>query len=72
MKLCNQISKARASGFKQKYFKGFPYISIHKTRSLKSISLSIQEKKRKIDFQDGHHRRHLGFPIRKILTIFDL
>ena len=27
--------------------------------SLKSIGLSVQEKKRKIDFQDG---RHLGFP----------
>ena len=25
-----------------------------------------------IDFQDGHHGRHLGFPMRKILAIFDL
>ena len=28
--------------------------------SLESIGLSVQEKKRKIDFQDGGH---LGFPI---------
>ena len=26
----------------------------------------------KIDFQDGRHSGHLGFPIRVILTIFDL
>ena len=31
--------------------------------------LSVQEKKRKIDFQDGGH---LGFPIGTILAIFDL
>ena len=37
-------------------------------RSLKSISLSVQENKRKTDFQDGHH----GFPIRTIFAIFDL
>ena len=30
------------------------------------------EKKRKIDFQDGHHSPHLGFPIGMILAIFDL
>ena len=29
----------------------------------------VQEKKRKIDFQDGDH---LGFPIGTILAIFDL
>ena len=40
--------------------------------SLESIGLSIQEKKRKIDFQDGGHGGHLGFPIGKILAIFDL
>ena len=28
--------------------------------------------KRKIDFQDGDHGGHLGFPIRTILAIFDL
>ena len=32
MKLCNQISKARAFWFQTKIFKGFPYISIYKTR----------------------------------------
>ena len=34
--------------------------------SFESISLSVQKKKRKIDFQDG---RHLGFPIGMILAI---
>ena len=37
--------------------------------SFESIGLSVQEKKRKIDFQDG---RHLGFPIGTILAIFNL
>ena len=32
----------------------------------------IQEKRRKIDFQDGCHGGHLGFLIRMILAIFDL
>ena len=40
--------------------------------SLESIGLSIQEKKQKIDFQDGCHGSHLGFPIGTILAIFDL
>ena len=40
--------------------------------SLESIGLSVQEKKRKIDFQDGGHGGHLGFPIGMILAIFDL
>ena len=35
----------------------------------KSIGFSVQANKRKIDFQNGSH---LGFPIRKILAIFDL
>ena len=30
--------------------------------SFKSIGLLVQEKKRKIDFQDGGHSSHLGFP----------
>ena len=34
--------------------------------------LSVQEKKRKIDFQDGCHGGHLWFPIGTILAIFDL
>ena len=37
--------------------------------SLESIGLSVQEKKRKIDFQDDGH---LGFPISTILASFDL
>ena len=41
--------------------------------SLKSISLSIQEKQRNIDFQDGCHGGLLGFLIGTILAIcFDL
>ena len=38
--------------------------------SLESIGLSVQEKKRKIDFQDGGHGGHVGFPIGTILAIF--
>ena len=38
-------------------------------QSFKSVGLLVQEKKRKIDFQDG---RHLGCPIKLILAIFDL
>ena len=34
--------------------------------------LWVQEKKRKIDFQDGCHGGHLGFPIGMILANFDL
>ena len=37
-----------------------------------SIGLSVHEKKRKIDFQDGHHGGHLGFLIGMILAIFHL
>ena len=40
--------------------------------SLESFAFSVQEKKRKIDFQDGGNGGHLGFPIGTILAIFDL
>ena len=40
--------------------------------SLEATDLSVQEKKRKIDFQDCGHGGHLGFPIGTILAIFDL
>ena len=40
--------------------------------SFESDGLSVQEKKHKIDFQDGGHCSHLGFPIGTILAIFDL
>ena len=33
---------------------------------------SHQEKKKIIDFQDGGHGGHLGFPIRTISAIFEL
>ena len=32
----------------------------------------MQEKKRKTDFQDGHQKDHLGFPIKTILAVFEL
>ena len=35
--------------------------------SFESIGISVQKKKGKIDFQDGHHH---GFPIGMILAIF--
>ena len=38
---------------------------------MESIGLLVQ-KKQKIDFQDGRHGRHLGFPIGTILATFDL
>ena len=40
--------------------------------SFESIGLLVQEKKRKIDFQDGYRGGHLGFRIRTILAMFDL
>ena len=41
-------------------------------QSFKRTGLFVQEKKQKIEFQDGHHGDHLGFPTATILTIFDL
>ena len=38
-------------------------------RSFKSVGLLIQEKKRKLDFQDGRHDHHLGFQIGTIVAI---
>ena len=34
--------------------------------------MAVQEKKQKIDFQDGVNGSHLGFLIQAILAIFDL
>ena len=55
----------------------FSYFLIYKSpwcflASLESVGLSVQERKRKIDFQDGRHGGHLGFTIGTILAIFDL
>ena len=44
----------------------------HPDASYQVSSLSVQEKKWKTDFQNGHHGSHFGFPIRTILAIFDL
>ena len=38
--------------------------------SLESIGLFVEEKKRKIDFQDGSHGGYLGFLIGTILAFF--
>ena len=40
--------------------------------SFETTGFLVQEKKRKIDFQDGSHGGHLRFPIGTILAIFDL
>ena len=37
-----------------------------------SIGFSVQEKKQKMDFQDGDHGSHLGFLIGMIVAIFYL
>ena len=39
-------------------------------QSFKSIGLSLQEMKFKIDFQDGHLGSHVGFLIKVILAFF--
>ena len=54
----------------------FSYFDLHNAlifpTKFESIGLSVQEKKCKIDFQDGGHGSQLGFPIGTILAIFDL
>ena len=40
--------------------------------SFEPAGLLVQEKKRKIDFQNGRHGGHLVLPIGTILAIFDL
>ena len=40
--------------------------------SFESIGLSVQEKKPKIDFQDGGHGSHLKFSTETILSVFNL
>ena len=40
--------------------------------SFESVGLLVQEKTRKIDFHDGRHGGHLGFPIGTTLAIFYL
>ena len=37
-----------------------------------SVGPSVQEKKRKIDFQDGRRGGHLGFSFGTIFAMFDL
>ena len=54
------------------FYSFFFYLHPDASHQVESIGLTFQEKKRKIDFQDGHHCHHLGFPIGTILAIFDL
>ena len=50
----------------------FSYFDLLVTPKLPIVlRLLFQEKKRKIDFQDGSHGSHLEFPIGTILAIFD-
>ena len=69
----NRFSRSRARRSRISDRNNFSYLwsTSHHNASyqVSSIGLLVQEKKRKIDFQDS---RHLGFPIRKILAIFDL
>ena len=39
---------------------------------LESFGLSLKEKYFKLDFQDGCHGGHLGFPVRTFLAFFDI
>ena len=53
------------------------FLSINKSPrcflpSFKSSGLLVQDKKRKVDFQDGDHCGHLGSPIIMILALLDL
>ena len=36
------------------------------------LAFGFRRRSEKIDFQDGHHGGHLGFPISMILATFDL
>ena len=36
------------------------------------LAFRLWKRNEKIFFQDGHHGSHLGFPIAKILAVFDL
>ena len=40
--------------------------------SLEQLAFQFRRRSEKIDFQDGGHGGHLGFPIGTILAIFDL
>ena len=71
----NRFSRWQPSWISDRH--DFSYFFINKSprcflASLVSIDLLVQEKKRKINFQDGGHGSHLGFPIGTILAIFDL
>ena len=59
-----QVWSQLASGFRRRSECFLP--------SFESIGLSVQKKKQKIDFQNGRHGGHLGFPIGRILANFDL
>ena len=49
----------------------YPWAVIRTSQLDAPVGFSVQEKRFKIDFQEGNHGSHLGFPIRMILAIFD-
>ena len=56
------------------YFSYFSSIS-HPNASYQvwsQLAFGFRSRSEKIDFQDGHHGSHLGFPMGMILVIFDL
>ena len=57
---------------KNKWAKMALYHSPEYQTSLESVGHSVQEKKFKIEFQDGGPSSQLGFLIRPVLAIFDL
>ena len=63
------ILNFQSEGFKLFLIYKSPQCFLHR---FKATGLTVLEKKRKIDFQDGHHGGHLEFPIEMILAIFDL
>ena len=68
----NRFSRWRPSWISDRQDFSYFWSTSHPDASLESTGLSVQEKKRKIDFQDGGNGGHLGFPIGTILAIFDL
>ena len=60
--------------FRSARFHLFFYLQVTRffLASFESIGLSVLEKKRKIDFQNGGQGGHFGFTIGRILVNFDL
>ena len=70
--LGEEAKNRRPSCIFDRYNFSYFWTTCHTYASLESIGLSVQEKKQKIDFQDGCHGSHLGFPVGMIFATFDL